>query len=159
PGIHLYDPATNQTRTPGPTDHPLDPAQALVFWLTALSKNPLRPLSETTTDRQLIFDFDMTRVVRTRSSGPVWKDYYEWPTNPTPLKPVTVAVGGKPHYRWPKWNPGRYFPRDGDKAPYIYLEARQYLVHAIVSAKNPVTPNFLPYLLEPWDANRNGILD
>ena len=41
---------------------PMTPSQALVFWLTSISKDPAHPLSAPTGDRVSFFDFDKART-------------------------------------------------------------------------------------------------
>ena len=115
----------------------MTPAQALVFWLTSISKDPARPLSAPTTDRQIIYDFDKTRLV----SG------------------IPNQVGG-----WtvtnnvPAYVPQFYVDQSGKNSPFVYMEARGYFGHAIQTpgSSQILVPNCYPYLQEPWDLNQNG---
>jgi prepilin-type N-terminal cleavage/methylation domain-containing protein len=118
----------------------MTPAQALVFWLTSISKDPARPLSAPTTDRMVFFDFDKTRLV----SG------------------IPNQVGG-----WtvtnniPAYVPQFYVDQSGKNSPFVYMEARGYFGHAIQTpgSSQILVPNCYPYLLEPWDLNQNGKID
>jgi prepilin-type N-terminal cleavage/methylation domain-containing protein len=112
----------------------MTPAQALVFWLTSISKDPAHPLSAPTTDRNVLYDFDRTRL----SSG-------GWT--------VTNNI--------PAYTPQVYVDQSGKNSPFVYFEARGYFGHAIQSpgSSQILVPNCYPYLLEPWDLNQNGKID
>jgi prepilin-type N-terminal cleavage/methylation domain-containing protein len=109
-------------------------ANALVFWLTSITKDPAHPLSAVTTDRQTFFDFDKTRL--SPSPG-------GWTVSGTNVN----------------WIPQVYIPQSGKTSPYYYFDARSYLQHSLSSAAAPSGVP-VPYLLEPWDTNTaDGKLD
>lgn len=160
--VGLWDPATNTTISSitGPTANyaPLTPGQALVFWLTSISKDPAHPLSAATADRVSFFDFDNSRITR---------------LNPTPIagnsisgSAWTVVTGSPPAWsqgptasgasnQYPKYNPGLYAPRDGSQREYVYFEARCYLFHALFSSYPPTPNPPIPYLSRsaPWNTD------
>jgi prepilin-type N-terminal cleavage/methylation domain-containing protein len=123
--------------------------QALVFWLTSISKDSAHPFSAVTTDRQSLFDFDKTRF--NPSAG-------GWTISGS--GPSATAV----------YTPQVYCPASGKQVQFFYFEARDYLLHALYSAST-LPPNFnspFPYLQDlsasgatsyPWDKNGNGKLD
>ncbi len=117
----------------------LDPAQALVFWLTSISKNPQQPLSANvdTADRQSFFDFDRSRFT------PVSGGFTKGATNPTFVAAQT------------------YHP-SGATAPYVYFEARGYLDPTVVAVPfkpkqyKVGTDTCMPLL---WDTDGDGKFD
>lgn len=177
--VGLWDPATGANITIPTADYvPLKPAQALVFWLTSISKDPVHPLSAATTDRVSFFDFDNSRITRLNAtasstnsiSGSGWTVVPVTGSTPTWSQGPTPASAGS----CPKNNPGSYLPKDGNQQGYVYFEARCYLFHALflnVSGAYPPAPTAttpaplnnppIPYLSRstPWDTNSNGVLD
>jgi prepilin-type N-terminal cleavage/methylation domain-containing protein len=158
---------------------PMSPAQALVFWLSSISKDPAHPLSAPTDDRISFFDFDNGRISRLNTtvsqsnsvSGSGWTVLTGSFSPPTWSQGPTAATAGK----YPKYNVGTYAPRDGSQQAYVYFEARCYLLHAMFLSANPFPPAAtssnppplnnppVPYLSQsaPWDNNLppNGYLD
>jgi prepilin-type N-terminal cleavage/methylation domain-containing protein len=153
---------------------PMSPAQALVFWLTSISKDPAHPLSALTTDRVSFFDFDNARITRLNGtasttnsvSGSAWTVVSSAASPPTWTEGPTAVSAGS----YPKYNPGTYAPRDGTQQAYVYFEARCYLFHALFTSYPPASPPAptpplnnppIPYLSRsaPWDTNSNGVLD
>jgi len=111
----------------------LTPAQALTFWLHGFSKDPTLPISGSggwqstnSGDSTPLFDFDKTRFYD--KSGSPWT---------SGSAPVYVPIGGKP------------------SAPYVYMDAKSYYLHAIDTGAN----RFPVYLQYPWDTNNNNKLD
>jgi len=131
--------------------------QALVFWLTSISKDPAHPLSAATADRQSLFDFDKTRLKATvsyvmSSSGP----------------PLQTPLGNNVQAGWrvdPSnafgsliYTSSQYIPVSGKDSPYHYFEAREYIFHAAGPTTGGPAPNQpVPYLLEPWDNATPGL--
>jgi prepilin-type N-terminal cleavage/methylation domain-containing protein len=165
--LGLWDPGTSTNVPPAipsgnpPPYAPMTPGQALVFWLTSISKDPAHPLSAPTADRQSFFDFDNSRITRLNStasptnsiSGSAWT--VVTPTNsPPPWQQGPTASSGS---NYPKYNPGEYFPKDGNQREYVYFEARCYLFHALFkNGDYPRTPNPpIPYLSRsaPWNVD------
>jgi prepilin-type N-terminal cleavage/methylation domain-containing protein len=135
----------------------LTPAEALVFWLTSISKDPTRPLSAPTTDRQVLYDFDKTRLVVRKSRG-------------DPTKPGGWYVSGSGASAVLQgYNLQVYLDQSGKNTPFAYFEARGYLGHAVQVPNSPLMlddnpsqsqpQNWYPYLLEPWDINKSNSLD
>ena len=116
------------------------PAQALVFWLTSISKDPARPFSAPTTDRQMIYDFDKTRLV---SGIPNSVGRLEVNQQRSRLCSSILCRPKRKEF------------------PFVYMEARGYFGHAIQTpgSSQILVPNCYPYLLEPWDLNQNGKID
>jgi len=158
----------------------MSPAEALVFWLTSISKDPAHPLSALTTDRYSFFDFDNARITRLNPTASVtnnitgsgWSVVTGVSSVPTwgPSQGPTTSTPGS----YAKYNPGTYAPRDGSQQGYVYFEARCYLFYAMfptgqyppaATATNPPPLNNppVPYLSQsaPWDTNLppNGYLD
>jgi type II secretory pathway pseudopilin PulG len=155
--IKFWDP----TGVTASNAQPMTPAQALVFWLTSISKDPAHPLSAQTADRVSYFDFDnsrITRLNRTASatnsiSGSAWTVVTAG-SPPSWVEGPTAASPGS----YPKYNPGTYAPRDGNQQGYVYFEARCYLLHALfLASKFPTTnpPSDVPYLARsaPWNTD------
>jgi prepilin-type N-terminal cleavage/methylation domain-containing protein len=130
--------------------------QALVFWLTSISKDPAHPLSAATADRQSLFDFDKTRLKATvsyvmSSSGP----------------PLQTPLGNNVQAGWrvdPSnafgsliYTSSQYIPVSGKDSPYHYFEAREYIFHAAGPTGGPTPNQPVPYLLEPWDNATPGL--
>ncbi len=118
----------------------LTPAQALVFWLTSISKDPARPLSAPTTDRQVLFDFDKTRLISS-VAGQVGG----WSVSGTGASAILN-----------RYVPQIYIDQSGKNSPFVYFEARGYLGHAINTSSPAYVPNCCPYLLEPWITNNHS---
>lgn len=144
----LWDPRTSNTY-PTTDGTPMGSQEAMLFWLTAASKDSIHPLSAATTDRQSFFDFDKSRITRKLSGSLDWD--IVTPSGP----PGTITLAGT---QCPIYNVGSYIPAGGNAAPYVYLEARQYLLHAIRDTSQPAL-NGCPYLSEPWDTNGIAGLD
>jgi hypothetical protein len=101
----------------------LSSPQALVYWLSGLSPNASKPITDTTTPRTALYDFDKTRFVDA-TTGAAWV-------------PTSGTVPG-------------YAPVNGKGKPYYYFAATDYLRHA-VGTTPPTGP--VPYLIQPWDTN------
>lgn len=138
-----YPTAPTSSSAPFTSNKPaMTPAQALVFWLTSVSKDVTRPFSApASVERQSFFDFDKTRFLDAQS-------FQAW----SPAS-NTVPV---------------YQPVSGKNQPYYYFAARDYIWHVIGRGNPPPDPptNYpgqvwpVPYLTWPtWDANSNGALD
>lgn len=145
---------------------PMNPAQAMVFWLTSISKDPARPLSAPTTDRQSFFDFDKARIKISPVSPPTsppsgWQNVPGW---------QIVNISGTPTALY---NPVAYFPQDGHGAPYVYFKADTYFDHNFNLGTSPDLPAYdttlpssdggkgtcKPYISDTADKNGNGVLD
>jgi hypothetical protein len=135
----------------------MSPAEAIVFWLTSISKDPTQPLSSSSPDRQSFFDFDRanTRLVALNSRTAVdWQPYPDTATQ-QPALPAgwsTQMVSSTPKL---VYTTAQYVPANGNGTPYVYFSASCYLFHAIGASP----PKPVPYLWEPWDTNVNGKLD
>ncbi|HEY2826858.1 MAG TPA: type II secretion system protein, partial [Pirellulales bacterium] len=157
---------------------PMTPSQALVFWLTSISKDPAHPLSAPTADRVSFFDFDNARITRMNTtgtsgygtSGSAWTLVTSATTPSLATPPTTFTLAT--NTACPMYNPGAYLPRDGNQQGYVYFEARCYLFHALFLLANyppaataatppPLNNPPVPYLSRsaPWDTNSNGYLD
>lgn len=175
----LWDPAGGTASTSATW---MSPAEALVFWLTSISKDPAHPLSAITADRQSFFDFDNSRITRlnpTASSNPSSPNNITgsgWSVVTGVSSVPTWALGQGPTTSTPgnyaKYNPGTYAPRDGSQQGYVYFEARCYLFYAMFATGNyppaattanppPLNNPPVPYLSQstPWDINSSGFLD
>lgn len=172
--LNLWDPVNG---TSSGTKKPMSAAQALVFWLTSISRDPAHPLSAPTSDRNSFFDFDNGRISRLNSTQSLTNNVSGsgWVVLTGSLSPPTWSAG--PNVvttgSYPKYNPGTYAPRDGIRQAYVYFEARCYLFHALFLSGSPFPPAAgssnpsplnnppVPYLSQstPWDTNSNGVLD
>ncbi|HZZ28316.1 MAG TPA: type II secretion system protein [Pirellulales bacterium] len=163
--LNLWDPGLNTSHVVSAADHPMTAPQSFVFWLTSITKDPVHPLSAPTTDRQAFFDFDTARLSRVSATAPVWNVL-------TLTGPPAANIALVNNSLCPVYNPGVYFPRDGNQQAYVYFEARCYLFHALFQPSNypppsppapapPLNNPPVPYLSQtaPWDLNANGKLD
>jgi prepilin-type N-terminal cleavage/methylation domain-containing protein len=122
----------------------MTPAEFLVFWLTSISKDPARPLSAPTTDRQSLFSFDKTRLALS-------------PRGNSALPPGWSLSGSGASAVLNPYNPQIYYDQSGKNSPFVYFEARGYLGHALQSVNSPsYMPNCCPYLQEPWITNNHS---
>ena len=67
----------------------LDPAEALVFWLSGFSSNPIRPLSDVD-NRKPLFEFDKSRLKDLDTDG--WPEYYPQDGNDAPYVYFNAAT-------------------------------------------------------------------
>jgi prepilin-type N-terminal cleavage/methylation domain-containing protein len=112
------DPATELGSGSNLVPAHLTPSQALVFWLTSISKDPVHPLSANvdSTQRYQFFDFDKARLTSVDATKP-------------PGWTIGTGAGAVPSY-----NPQTYHP-PGLDAPFVYFEARQYAMDGATPIK------------------------
>ncbi len=167
--IGLWDPATNNNVNsitgPSASYAPMSPGEALVFWLTSISKDPAHPLSSRTPTRRSFIDLDNARIIR---------------LNPTPSASNSIPVRPGPWFRfreprmpgrrgrhrqgasYPKYNPGLYFPKDGNQREYVFSRlAATYCTRCLNKGEYPppATPNPpVPYLSQsaPWNKDNTS---
>jgi prepilin-type N-terminal cleavage/methylation domain-containing protein len=94
----------------------MSPSQALVFWLTSISKDPVHPLSAKTVDRLSLFDFDKSRLDTSAATAT---------TAPMPSGKAAPGWYAESATSF-KYVPSVYMPQSGNGAPYAYFESRAY---------------------------------